>query len=48
MGGFWFWQYSLAMVIVLAALLDSVWWVPAHQHGARRAVPAAIARCHGQ
>ena len=39
------WQYSLALVIVLAALLDSIWWVPAHEHGTRHAVPAQISRC---
>jgi hypothetical protein len=41
------WRYSLAMMIVLAAILDVVWWVP--QHESRRAhhdqVQPNISRC---
>lgn len=25
------WRYSMAALIVCAALLDVIWWVPAHQ-----------------
>ena len=25
------WRYSMAVLIVCAAFLDVVWWVPAHQ-----------------
>jgi hypothetical protein len=32
-GGTGPWRYSLAVLIVLAAVLDVLWWVPAHQGG---------------
>jgi len=34
------WRYSMALVIVLAAMLDVVWWVPAHDPSAARDEPA--------
>jgi len=34
------WRYSMAIVIVLAAMLDVVWWVPAHERAARPDGPA--------
>ncbi len=43
------WRYSIALMSVLSALLDVVWWVPAHPardgDAARAPVPAEIARC---
>jgi hypothetical protein len=42
------WRYSLAMMIVLAAILDVVWWVPAHQphrQRAHRQVQPSVSRC---
>jgi hypothetical protein len=39
------------MMIVLAAILDAVWWVPAHQHQHRHRHPQAaqvqpaVSRC---
>jgi hypothetical protein len=38
------WRYSLAALIVLAAILDAVWWVPAHER-TRAPVPPRIWRC---
>ena len=28
------WRYSMAALIVCAAMLDVIWWVPAHQGAA--------------
>ena len=48
------WRYSMALVIVLAALIDVMWWVPAAQRAqardaeareARAAIQATIPRC---
>jgi hypothetical protein len=33
------WRFSMAALIVFAALLDIVWWVPAHQPSDRSASP---------
>ncbi|MCA9679829.1 MAG: hypothetical protein H6709_02625 [Kofleriaceae bacterium] len=37
------WRYSMAAVIVAAALLDVVWWVPAHEAHRRLDAPRATA-----
>jgi hypothetical protein len=48
------WRYSLAAMIVVAALLDVLWWVPAHREPpapgavrepARFPVGAEMVRC---
>jgi hypothetical protein len=40
------WRYSLAVMIVVAAILDAVWWVPAHSHAPNQPpVPPTISRC---
>ena len=48
--GFGLWRYSLAALILGAAMLDALWWVPAHQREAREpAVRSEISRCpHAQ
>lgn len=47
--GMGLWRYSLAALIICAAMIDVVWWVPAQQaqQRARRepAVSAEISRC---
>lgn len=50
-GGLGLWRYSMAAVIVLAAMLDVVWWVPAHERAAQEraahaaAIQATTPRC---
>ncbi len=48
--GMGLWRYSLAALIVCAAMIDVLWWVPAQQaqQRARRepAISAEISRCH--
>ena len=41
------WQYSLAMMIIVAAILDAVWWVPSHSQpqSPRPNVPTHVSRC---
>jgi hypothetical protein len=35
------WRYSMAALIVCAAMLDVMWWVPAHQPSPRDSVDNA-------
>ena len=44
-GGFGLWRYSLAMMIVLAAILDAVWWVPSHESKREPAVQTSVSHC---
>ena len=40
------WRYSMAALIVCAALLDVIWWVPAHQPTRQDAqVQAELPQC---